>query len=127
MYESGACSLQTENFGGRRHLLASWESLHGTTGGLKSRKKTEIAQRRNFVTDQLNDVENTYDHHLLMVVAALWTQSAGYLYNTGEVFLLKRVPQVQRFNVVLLCILLCVSLLLTTLYSRVETALTKRD
>ncbi|KPJ07462.1 hypothetical protein RR48_08475 [Papilio machaon] len=47
-------------------------------------KKSEIAQRRNFVTDQLNDVENTYDHHLLMVVAALWTQSAGYLYNTDK-------------------------------------------
>lgn len=29
-------------------------------------------------TDQLNDVENTYDYHLLMVIVeALWTLTAG--------------------------------------------------
>lgn len=48
--------------------------------------KKEIAQSRNFVTDQLNDVENTYDYHLLMVIVeALWTLTAGKNNNTGEV------------------------------------------
>lgn len=45
-------------------------------------KKTEIAQRSNFVTDKPNDVENTHDYHLLMVIVeALWTLTAGINYN----------------------------------------------
>lgn len=47
----------------------------------RAMKKTEIAQRCNFVTDKPNDVENTYDYHLLMVIVeALWTLTAGIIY-----------------------------------------------
>lgn len=49
------------------------------------KKKTEIAQRSNFVTDKPYDVENTHDYHLLMVIVeALWTLSAGNFNITGE-------------------------------------------
>lgn len=44
----------------------------GTPIGRESNKRN--AQSRNFVTDQLNDVENTHDYHILMVIVeALWT------------------------------------------------------
>lgn len=69
----------------RHRTHRDWRSfiMHGALIG-KVQKKT--AQRRNFVTDQLNNVENTYDYHLLMVIVeALWTITAGKNNNTGEV------------------------------------------
>lgn len=58
--------------------------------------KNETAQSSHFVTDQLNDVENTHDYHLLMVIVeAIWR--AGNFANTGEDLYLKMpiVPRIQ--------------------------------
>lgn len=57
-----------------------WRS-YGQCMNWDQRIKKEIAQSSNFVTDQLNDVENTYDYHILMVISeALWTLTAGNMY-----------------------------------------------
>lgn len=73
--------IETRAYEDRRSsiVVLAW----GITMGLVNRK---IAKRPNFVTDQLNDVENTYDYHLLMVfVEAVWTLTADH-FNTGEDF-----------------------------------------
>lgn len=77
------------------------------------------SQSSTFVTDQLNDVENSHDNHLLMIyVEALWTLTAGNIY-TGEVFNFKyrrRVTGIRGPNCIFYVFNVCRSICTTFMH-----------